>query len=229
MHFFSSPDCVTAASQDAGTSWHCLVPSSPHYSLCFRLRLLVWDAPCNPASHSPLQNKHGWPPPSLMLGAPGGCAPQPHAGGPRGLCPSPSTLGPFQQHWGSVGDAAAEPQLLIALRSIRGCSQLIRLISPFVKLFMSTNICCSNHHSPLTHDHISGSPRNLQLSPARLAQRSLSALHVQKSIRGSRCAVNVDGAYITKSETSVTMVTLEARLISRINYDKKLSMAVFKQ
>lgn len=168
-------------------------------------------------------------PPASCWGSQGAVPPPAPYRGSQGAVPPPSTLGPFQQHWGSVGDAAAEPQLLIALRSIRGCSQLIRLISPFVKLFMSTNICCSNHHSPLTHDHISGSPRNLQLSPARLAQRSLSALHVQKSIRGSRCAVNVDGAYITKSETSVTMVTLEARLISRINYDKKLSMAVFKQ
>lgn len=169
----------------------------------------------SPASHSCVQNKGGCPPPAPRR-APGGLFP-------------PSTPGPFQQNWGSAGDATAEPQLLIPLRSIHGCSQLIRLILPFVKLFISTNICCSNHHSPLTHDHITGSPRNLQLSPTHLAQHSFSPLHIEKSIRGSRCAVNVDCAYITKSETSVTMVTLKARLISRINYDKKLSMVVFKQ
>ena len=92
-----------------------------------------------------------------------------------------------------------------------------KTILQFVKLFMSIIICCSNHCSPLAHDYITMSPRNWQLSTTRITEHLFSPLHIEKSIRGSRCRVNVNCANITKSETSVTMETLEARLISRIN------------
>lgn len=101
--------------------------------------------------------------------------------------------------------------------------------TPFVKLFVSIIVWCWSHCSPLAHHCITVSPRNRQLSTTRIVEHLFSPLHVEKSIRGSRCAVNVNCAKITKSETSVTMETLKARLISRINYDKKLFMAVFKQ
>lgn len=47
-------------------------------------------------------------------------------------------------------------------------------------------------------------------------------------MKGSRCVVNVSCALLW-NQTSVAMGTLEAGLISRINYDKQLFVAVSKQ
>lgn len=125
------------------------------------------------------------------------------------------------QNWSSAGGChSCTSQLLLSADKI---------ILRFLKSFVSIIMFCSNHCSPLAHDYITVSPRNWQLSTTRIAKHLFSPLHVEKSIRGSPCAVNVNCAKITKSETSVTMETLKARLISRINYDKKLFMAVFKQ
>lgn len=103
------------------------------------------------------------------------------------------------------------------------------VVLQFGQIFISVIVCCSSPCSPLVLDYITMSPRNWQLSTGRSAEHLFSALHVERSIRGSRCAVNVSCANITKSETSVTMETLKASLISRMNYDKKLFMVVLKQ
>lgn len=59
-------------------------------------------------------------------------------------------------------------------------------------------------------------------------QHRFSPLHIEKSMKGSRCVVNVSCALLW-NQTSVAMGTLEAGLISRINYDKQLFVAVSKQ
>lgn len=87
-------------------------------------------------------------------------------------------------------------------------------------------VCFSNSCNLLVHDYIT-SLGSWQPRTTRGSQCSLSPLHVEKSIRGSRRAVNVSCANITGSETSVAMETLKARLISRINYDKKLFMVLY--
>lgn len=128
------------------------------------------------------------------------------AQGPGESCRAAATPG---QNWGSAGGRhSCTSQLLLSAG---------KTILQFVKLFMSIIICCSNHCSPLAHDYITVFRRNWQLRTTRIAEHLFSPLHTEKSIRGSRCGVNVNCANITKSETSVTMETLEARLISRIN------------
>lgn len=98
----------------------------------------------------------------------------------------------------------------------------LRCIRRFVSI-----VCFSNSCNLLVHDYIITSLRSWQPRATRDSQCLLSPLHIEKSIRDSRRAVNVSCANITGSETSVAMETLKARLISRINYDKLFMVVLY--
>lgn len=105
----------------------------------------------------------------------------------------------------------------------------------------SVLLCCPGicqithkHHCFLSNcnlwarDNITGVSRKLAVQDGAHSQHRFSPLHIEKSMKGSRCVVNVSCALLW-NQTSVAMGTLEAGLISRINYDKQLFVAVSKQ
>lgn len=116
-----------------------------------------------------------------------------------------------------------------------GMTQLWPGMEPSV-LLCCPGICqiTHKHHWFLSNcnlwarDNITGVSRKLAVQDGAHSQHRFSPLHIEKSMKGSRCVVNVSCALLW-NQTSVAMGTLEAGLISRINYDKQLFVAVSKQ